>query len=156
MRAGCLDLLDIENIAEELDALGRSDSRALDSHFKNLLVHLLKWQMQPWRRSNSWRNSIDNSRQAIAKLTADSPSLRPRLPLVIQNTYHDAVRQASLETRIPERYFPARCPYSMDQLLNKDFLPESRNLHCRGTLSANRAAPPPAAPARPEGSTCPR
>jgi uncharacterized damage-inducible protein DinB len=54
LRNGHFDQLDIENIAEEIESLGRSDRRELKSRLTVLLMHLLKWHCQPEQRNNSW------------------------------------------------------------------------------------------------------
>src|SRR5262245_9408240 len=84
--------LDCEAIAEELEDMGRSERRAIESHLKNLLLHLLKWSRQTKRRSGSWRDSIDSAREAITDLLDDSPSLRPYLPEFIERQYPRARR----------------------------------------------------------------
>src|SRR5690242_16652631 len=72
LRAGRLNAVDITHIAEELDALGRSEKRELVSRLSVLLAHLLKWQHQPSRRRKSWRLSIENARIDIAEHLADN------------------------------------------------------------------------------------
>ena len=62
LRAGKLTEADIENIAEEIESMGRSEKRELVSRLTILLQHLLKWQFQPGRHSTSWRLSIENTR----------------------------------------------------------------------------------------------
>ena len=73
--------LDFGNLIEEMEALGRSESRAVRSRLEELLLHLAKWAYQPARRSPSWRQSIRSQRRGIARLLEDSPSLKPRVPI---------------------------------------------------------------------------
>jgi hypothetical protein len=72
--------LDFENLAEEIESLGRSDRRALASHVKRVTLHLLKLQyspaQEPWA---GWQDSVDLHRQEAHALLSDSPSLRPHL-----------------------------------------------------------------------------
>lgn len=68
--------LDIENIAEEIESMGRRDRYALRSYLHSILMHLLKWQPQPERRGTSWRLSIKNGRHQVDILMEDSPSLQ--------------------------------------------------------------------------------
>lgn len=75
LRQGRLDQADLENIAEEIESIGKSDKRVISSYLHNILLHLLKWQYQPSRRSRSWENSIDNSRCQVERIINDSPSL---------------------------------------------------------------------------------
>src|SRR6266852_4161446 len=76
LRSGDLTAIDIANIAEEIESMGRSDRRALESRLTVLLTHLLKWQIQQRLRSSSWSGSIAEQRRRIAKLLRESPSLR--------------------------------------------------------------------------------
>ena len=118
LRAGRLDALDAENLAEELEDMARSDVRAVRSHLEVLIAHLLKWTHQPQQRSSSWRGSIYNARRAIERRLQESPSLRRRLPELVADVYPDAVFNAANETGLPEASFPAECPYSIDALLD--------------------------------------
>jgi hypothetical protein len=62
-------------LEELIDALSRSDRRALESHLTRLMTHVIKWKVQPERRSRSWRNTILNARTAIMRLQRHVPSL---------------------------------------------------------------------------------
>lgn len=125
LRAGRFDLLDVENIAEELEGLSRSDKRALRSHLKNVILHLLKWQVQTWMRSKSWKTSIRNARQEVLNLVKDSPSLRPRLSSFVADVYCHAAESAASETGLPDKHFPRECPYTVEQILDRDFFPDT-------------------------------
>ncbi|MBV8456135.1 MAG: DUF29 domain-containing protein [Acetobacteraceae bacterium] len=124
LRTHRLDAADIENIAEELETLGRSEKSALRNHLSNLLQHLLKWQHQPARRGASWRLSIANARDEVADILADSPSLRAQLDAVIKTAFGRARRNAALETGLDAQVFPDRCPWSSDQLMDEGFWPD--------------------------------
>ncbi len=113
--------LDWDNLAEEIRALSRSDRRAIESHLKTILLHLIKWERQPELRSNSWKLSIRNGRHAIRKLVAESPSLR-RYPAEVHaealaDAYADALLEMGLEDPQPFTNF------SLEQTLNPEFLP---------------------------------
>lgn len=123
LRAGRLDALDAENVAEELEDMARSDVRALGSHLAVVMLHLLKWQYQPAARSSSWRGSIYNGRLSVSDLLEDSPSLRRRLPELVSRKYPRARYNAANETGLPEATFPAVCPYSIEALLDADHWP---------------------------------
>jgi hypothetical protein len=62
-------------IEELIEALSRSDKRALQSHLLRLMVHILKWQTQPEKRSRGWRATIRNARREIREVQEDTPSL---------------------------------------------------------------------------------
>lgn len=71
--------VDWENLIEEIADMGRSERRSLKSSLIVILVHLLKWQFQPERRSGSWEGSIIEHRRRVRDALQDSPSLIPYL-----------------------------------------------------------------------------
>ena len=123
LRKGQFKDLDIEHLIEELDDMGKSEFRAFESHIQNLLMHLLKWQMQPLMRSGSWRGTIDNARHAMVKLLRDNPSFKSRLQQTIAEEYPYARKSASYETGLALSAFSASCTYSSDQLLDEEWFP---------------------------------
>ena len=123
LREGCFDEVDIEHVAEELEDMGKRDRRELSQRLTVLISHLLKWQFQPQRRGSSWEVTIGNQRIALAKLLKDSPSLKPYLKAVLDESYADAKRIATMATRLPRESFPASCPYTVDEMLDLDYLP---------------------------------
>lgn len=76
LRERDLESLDWHNLIEELEAMGRSDKRAILSNLRVLLRHLLKWKYQPDKRSNSWNFTIIEHRTRIEDELTDSPSLK--------------------------------------------------------------------------------
>src|ERR1700756_3199974 len=98
LRSGKLASIDVANIAEEIESLGRSDKRAIESRLTVLLMHLLKWQIQSKMRSQSWSGTILEQRRRIAKLLQESPSLRPFVNEALAEAYTDALEAASNET----------------------------------------------------------
>ncbi|MFZ1640007.1 MAG: DUF29 domain-containing protein [Candidatus Contendobacter sp.] len=116
LRQGKLAQADLENIAEEIESMGKSDKRAISSYLHNILLHLLKWQYQSSRRSRSWENSIDNNRRQVERITMDSPSLHAQIPDLIVAEYALARRSASRQTRLPLTTFPEICPFSTEQV----------------------------------------
>jgi len=120
----CFELADIPHIAEELADLGKSDKREVESFLTRTIVHLLKWQIQPKRRRRSWHSSIHDSRVQLKRIFKQSPSLKRHAAVSIGELYPDARGQASIETGLSLKAFPSQCPYTFDQLLDADFLPE--------------------------------
>ncbi|MBD1931430.1 MULTISPECIES: DUF29 domain-containing protein [Cyanophyceae] len=116
--------IDWENLIEEIEDMGRSERRSLESNLIVVLTHLLKWQYQPELRSGSWKGSIVEHRRRIRKALKESPSLKPYLEEVFAECYLDAVEQASAETELPVETFPQLCPYTSAEILDSDFLPE--------------------------------
>ncbi|MGB7250147.1 MAG: DUF29 domain-containing protein [Phormidesmis sp.] len=114
--------VDWENLIEEIEDMGRRERRALVSNLIVLLVHLLKWQYQPERRSGSWSGSIVEHRRRINQALKDSPSLKTYLTAHLNDAYDDALEQAAAETMLPVKTFPAKCPYEIEQILERGFL----------------------------------
>jgi hypothetical protein len=117
--------LDIANLIEEIEDMGKSQQRQLESRLSILMAHLLKWQYQPDQRSRSWEGTIRVQRRHLQRLLDQNPSLRPQLAQAIANGYPDAVDVAWAETGLGEKDFPATCPYTAQQLLNETFFPQA-------------------------------
>jgi Domain of unknown function DUF29 len=121
LRNGRLSEIDAAHLAEELEDLGKSERRALCSHIRVLLLHLLKWQFQPGLRGPSWRLSIENARREIQVILEDSPSLSAATQVCLDKEYPTARRSAVIETGLAEDRFPASSPYTVAQVLDEDF-----------------------------------
>ncbi len=124
LRAGELADVDAENLAEEIESMGSSDRREIRNRLVVLLTHLLKWQYQPSHRSTSWRGTIIEQRQQIDQVVEDSPSLRLVAPEYLEKAFERARRVAAAETDLRDSVFPDECPYTPEQILSEDFLPE--------------------------------
>jgi Domain of unknown function DUF29 len=118
--------LDWEHLAEEIADLGSEVRHALESHLRNLLMHLLKWAYQPERQSGSWRSSIRNARIEIDKRLTRNPSLARDLEDMLREEYLHARELASDETDLPLERFPEKCPWPLIEVLRKDFWPPER------------------------------
>jgi hypothetical protein len=124
IRAGRFDLLDLENIAEEIESVGKSEKRELASRMSLLLAHLLKWQYQPVRRGSSWERTIRIQRKEVIYELAETPSLKS----LLRNTewmdlvWGKAVSSATDETGLDS--FPEICPWTNEQILSQDFFPD--------------------------------
>ena len=129
LRESALHDLDVTHLAEEIESLGKSDRRALGSHLRNLVLHLLKWHYQPGGRhpSPSWRTSIRNARAESAVLLDDSPSLRREVSGLLARWYPLARQDAADETGLPLVTFSAVCPWTPEQVLDADFWPEGES-----------------------------
>jgi Domain of unknown function DUF29 len=126
LKTGQWEQLDIENLVEEIESLGKREKQELRNRFRVLLGHLLKWQYQPEQQSNSWRSTIREQRRRIIQHLEDNPSLQPYLPEVFQLGFEDGVDLAVQETNLPEETFPATCPFTLDQALDAEFLPDTQ------------------------------
>jgi predicted nucleic acid-binding Zn-ribbon protein len=114
--------LDLENLIEEIESLGKNEKRAIESNLIVVILHLLKWRYQPEKRSNSWKSSIREHRRRIQRLFSDSPSLKNHLPEILATCYLAAKKQASDETGLSILAFPEECPFSIAECLDEDFL----------------------------------
>jgi len=124
LRERRLEELEWDHLAEELEVMGNSELRALESRLTILLAHLLTWQCQPGRRSKSWQRTLIEQRKRIDRLLRDSPSLKPKLADALDDAYDSALRLTADETGIDETRFPAACPYTLEQALETDFYPD--------------------------------
>ena len=117
--------VDIENVVGELEYLGNGQKNEIESRLCVLMAHMLKWQFQPAERSNSWRATLLGQRKEIARIIKRSPSLRTYPATVYLDEYELAVLNAPGETGLSTEAFPAACPYTIEQILDPDFLPEN-------------------------------
>jgi hypothetical protein len=127
IKSGKWGNLDIENLAEEIESLGRQERQQLTNRLGILLGHLLKWQYQPSHRSNSWRATLKEQRRKLVRLLNDNPSLQPCLPEVLEESYQDGIDLAIQETNLSEETFPVVCPYTLEQALDGEFLPDHQH-----------------------------
>ena len=123
LRAGKFDQLDVENIISELGYQVRKDKREVATRIRRLLHHLLKYQFQPVRICNSWRQTIKTQRNQIEVVLKEMPSLRRMLDEYMAYAYPRAVNDAAEETHLPISVFPVESPYSIEQLLDPNFFP---------------------------------
>ena len=123
LRSRQLAKIDIANLIDEIESMGKSEKRALKSRLSILLMHLLKWQFQPNFRGTSWQLTLRTQRRAIKDLLADNPSLKHWLIETMHDAYEQAQDDASLETGLNSSIFPNQCPWSIEQILDQDYLP---------------------------------
>jgi plasmid stabilization system protein ParE len=124
LRQGRFAEADIEHIAEEIETMGRSERRALESRLEVLLAHLLKWRHQPVRRGKSWQYTIEEQRRKVLRLLRDNPSLRPKLAEILKDAYLDSILYAARETGLDKDSFPTSCPFSEQQIFSDDYWPD--------------------------------
>jgi len=121
LREGRHDALDRDNLAEEIESLGREQFNKLVSALRVAMLHMLKWDHQPPLRSRSWVPSIEEQRLEIVDVLADNPGLKPRINEAIARAYRRARIEAAKETGLDEATFPATCPYSFDDITKRSF-----------------------------------
>ena len=125
IRQGRLHEVDAEHVAEEIEDMGKRDRREIRSRLTVLVMHLLKWQVQPeLRQGPSWRLTIIEQRIQLALVLDDSPSLRSVARNELARIYAAAVRAGMDETGLEASSFPRSCPWTAEEILDSGFYPE--------------------------------
>lgn len=119
LRARRFDEVDIENVAEEIESLARTEFDKLVSFLRLTIMHMLKWEYQPSRRTRSWAISIANHRESADEILADNPGLKSRIGEALERAYPKARRDAADETELPFATFPESCPYSLSEIMTR-------------------------------------
>lgn len=120
LREGRLGEIDAENIAEEILDVGKTEYRVLECALRVLLMHMLKWDHQPERRTRSWENTIREQRHIVERQLRDNPSLKARLDEAVDEGYRLARLGASSETDLDLERFPETCPYGWDEIIGRE------------------------------------
>jgi hypothetical protein len=113
--------LDLVNLVEEIESLGRQERAELENRLAILLGHLLKWELQPGLRGKSWRLTIKEQRLQIQKLIRKNPSLKPYLSAAIADGFELALVLAEKETPLESQDLPQECPYTIEQIFDPNF-----------------------------------
>jgi Domain of unknown function DUF29 len=126
LRGGHLSALDIEHIAEEIEDVGKSEQRELANRMAVLLMHLLKWQFQPAKRSKSWEFTLRTQRKEVAYVLAEAPSLKGKFndEKWLDVVWSKAVGKAETETGLDIEAFPESCPWTIAEVLAEGWHPE--------------------------------
>jgi hypothetical protein len=119
LRSGRVEGLDIENLAEEIESLGRQERQELRNRLGVLMGHLLKWRYQPEARSKSWTGTIREQRYRIDRLLKENPSLKPYLAEAIALAYPLALALVEQETPLDPNTLPQICPFSEAQIFDE-------------------------------------
>ena len=121
--------LDLENLIEEVDDLARREWKAVRSHARRAIEHLLKLQFSPAASPRGgWLNTVITQRAELED--GLSPSLRRDLAVTLGNLYRrarDAAAADMRQDRVALEQLPETCPYTIDQILDFGWLPE--NVH---------------------------
>jgi hypothetical protein len=126
LRSGIVEGLDLENLAEEIESLGKQQRQELRNRLGVLLGHLLKWCYQPEARSRSWTATIREQRQQILDLLDDNPSLKPYISEAITKAYRYGLTLVEKEMPIPLNTLPQTCPFSEAQIFDEPVELEKR------------------------------
>jgi Domain of unknown function DUF29 len=119
LRSGKLDDLDIDNLVEEIESLGRQERQELENRLGILLGHFLKWRYQPEARSKSWRATIREQRQQIQRHLEENPSLKPYLSEAIEIGYQTGLNLIDIETPLDSRQLPQSCPFTEAEIFEQ-------------------------------------
>jgi hypothetical protein len=119
LRSGQLEKLDIENLIEEIESLGKQQRQELRNRLGVLLGHLLKWHYQPDARSKSWVGTIREQRQQIQHHLKENPSLKPYLNEAIELGYQSGLNLIDIETPLDSRHLPQSCPFSTEDIFEQ-------------------------------------
>ena len=115
--------LDLPNLIEEIESLGKQQRAELRNRLKVLIGHLLKWQYQPERRSRSCLMTIRIQRRDTQELLEENPSLKPYLEEALQKIYESGRDLAVGETNLPLKTFPENCSYTLEEIFRDGFYP---------------------------------
>jgi hypothetical protein len=124
LRARQFAFLDLENLIEEIESMGKSERRAVESLLINILVHLLKlayWESERDRNANHWIMEIANFRVQIKRILADSPSLKPYLNNVFEGCYEDARKIVTRKEIIDLSLIPSTPFLTVEQALDENW-----------------------------------
>jgi hypothetical protein len=115
--------IDLPNLIEEIESLGKQQRQELRNRLSVLMGHLLKWEYQPQHRSRSWLATLRVQRRDTLRLLKENPSLKPYLDEALQEVYENAKDLAMGETDLPAQTFPSNCPYSLSEIMGDRFYP---------------------------------
>jgi hypothetical protein len=119
--------LDLENLIEEIESMGKRERRELANRLTTIIEHLLKltyWTEVKEENARGWRVTIVEQRRQIIRLLADSPSLKTWLEEIFLECYEAARRDTIKANYLPENIFPLQPFLTVEELLNLDYLPE--------------------------------
>jgi len=122
LRAGRLAEVDALNLAEEIDDVGNEQYDKLESAIRVILIHLLKWDHQPERRSRSWQLSIAVQRRHVLRVLRKNPGLKAMVDEAMTEAYEIARIEAAAQTLLDDDMFPAECPYSWKEIMGRPIL----------------------------------
>jgi len=113
--------IDYENIAEEIETLGRSERHEIQSRLDTLVLHLIKLHAKPDHlAARKWSGTVFEQRRQLMQRIEDSPSLRSLPALKLPETYA-AMRKRALMLGFAD--IPEACPWPIGDVLAEDFLP---------------------------------
>jgi Domain of unknown function DUF29 len=115
--------IDLHNLIDEVESLGKQQRQELRNRLSVLLGHLLKWEYQPQGRSRSWLATIRVQRRDTLRLLQENPSLKSVLADALIEAYENGKDLAMGETDLPQQTFPLLCSYTFNEVLDSRFYP---------------------------------
>ncbi len=115
--------LDLDNLIDEIQDLALNEKQTIETNLIVVLKLLLKWQYQPEQHSGEIKASIRRHRYQIRDDLKVSPSLKTYLSKIWLESYQEARLQAADETDLAVEIFPEQCPFTIENILNTDYLP---------------------------------
>jgi len=127
MKEGKMDELDIENLIEEIESMGRSEKWELIDRLSVLISHLLKWQYQTSLRGRSWELTIKEQRRRIDYHLKENSSLKGKMDELLKESYQLALLKAEKETGLNGSIFPQQCSYDFKEIMDDEFYPNQES-----------------------------
>lgn len=125
LKERCFDELDLENLVEEIESMGRSEKRELKSRLIILLEHLLKlkyWESEKVYNARGWRNTIIEQRSQLKLILEDSSSLKQDIPILFSDCYHNARELFLQKSNLLEKTIPVESPFTVENVLDPKYL----------------------------------
>ncbi|WP_460193488.1 DUF29 domain-containing protein [Thermosynechococcus sp. FA-CM-4201] len=132
LKAGDFANLDVENLIEEIESLGRSEKRALFSYLLRLCEHLLKlkyWETERQYCYRGWLLEISHFRLEIALILQDSPSLQPFAKAAFLDSYQKARKNILKAIGLSPELIPEVPDFTIEEALDEEWLPWQSNLN---------------------------
>jgi len=120
--------VDVENLIEEIESLGKSDKRALASYLMRLCEHLLKMKYWETERETCWRGwklEVRNFRLQIKAILKDSPSLKNYLKEIFEEEYQNGRNLFLDGSELDSFLVPQEPVFTLKQALDEDWLPDT-------------------------------
>jgi hypothetical protein len=121
LKRGSFQEIDLANLIEEIESLGRKERAELRNRLKVLLEHLLKlnyWEQEKERNLRGWKITISEQSIQIAQLIKDSPSLKSHLEVLMKEAYQNALKITRVKTQLDN--LPESNPFDLESILFSD------------------------------------
>ena len=131
LREHRVEEVDWVNLAEEIEDLGKSEKRSVESHLARIVEHLLKLVYSPSLAKDlnrrGWQISVREARRQLHRLLDESPSLRRKMSELFPHAYHSGRNAVLIGTDLAESALPENSPWTLEQTIDNGFLPDNQN-----------------------------